>query len=78
MPLKVLVYTLYNLPESLIEVLQSIQESLLIIPIDKDPDVKPVIINSRTMLPLRFVAENLGCTVNWDPMSRTIKITYTP
>jgi len=41
-------------------------------------DVKPIIINSRTMLPLRFVAENLGCTVNWDPVTRTITITYTP
>ncbi len=39
-------------------------------------DVKPIIINSRTMLPLRFVAENLGCTVNWDPVTRTITITY--
>ena len=41
-------------------------------------DVKPIIINSRTMLPLRFVAENLGCTVNWDAATRTITITYTP
>ncbi len=41
-------------------------------------DVKPIIINSRTILPLRFVAENLGCTVNWDAATRTITITYTP
>ena len=41
-------------------------------------DVKPIIINSRTMLPLRFVAENLGCTVQWDAATRTITITYTP
>ncbi len=39
-------------------------------------DVKPIIINSRTMLPLRFVAENLGCTVNWDAVTRTITILY--
>ena len=39
-------------------------------------DVKPIIINSRTMLPLRFVAESLGCTVDWDPTTRTITITY--
>ncbi len=44
----------------------------------KNHDVKPIIINDRTMLPLRFVAENLGCTVNWDPATRTITITYTP
>ena len=39
-------------------------------------DVKPIIINDRTMLPLRFVAESLGCTVNWDPDTRKITITY--
>jgi len=44
----------------------------------KNHNVKPIIINDRTMLPLRFVAENLGCTVNWDPATRTITITYTP
>ncbi len=39
-------------------------------------DVKPIIVNSRTMLPLRFVAENLGCKVDWDPATKTITITY--
>ncbi|MEA3312969.1 MAG: copper amine oxidase N-terminal domain-containing protein, partial [Caldisericota bacterium] len=38
--------------------------------------VMPIIINSRTMLPLRFVAESLGCTVGWDNDTRTITITY--
>ncbi len=28
----------------------------------------------RTMLPLRFIAENLGFTVNWDQASQTITI----
>lgn len=44
-----------------------------------DPDnqyVKPVIINSRTFVPVRFVAENLGCTVQWDDKTRTVTITY--
>ncbi len=45
-------------------------------PIDKDPNVKPIIINGRTMLPLRFVAESLGCSVDWDPATKTITITY--
>ncbi len=45
---------------------------------ENNHDVKPIIINGRTMLPLRFVAENLGCTVNWDEATRTITITYTP
>jgi len=46
-----------------------------------DPDnhgVKPIIVNSRTMLPLRFVAESLGCDVGWDNATRTITITYQP
>jgi len=39
-------------------------------------NVKPIIINQRTMLPLRFVAESLGCTVDWNPDTKTITITY--
>ena len=41
-------------------------------------DVKPIIINGRTMLPLRFVAESLGCKVGWNGTTRTITITYQP
>jgi hypothetical protein len=40
--------------------------------------VVPEIINSRTMLPLRFVTENLGCNVQWDGTTQTITITYQP
>jgi len=39
-------------------------------------NVVPEIINGRTMLPLRFVTENLGCTVQWDGSTQTITITY--
>ncbi len=39
-------------------------------------NVKPIIVNDRTMLPLRFVAESLGCDVGWDNDTRTITITY--
>jgi photosystem II stability/assembly factor-like uncharacterized protein len=46
--------------------------------IDSDnPKVVPEIINSRTMLPLRFVTEKLGCDVQWDGTTKTITITYT-
>ena len=46
-------------------------------PIDSDNSkVVPEIINSRTMLPLRFITENLGCQVNWEPNTKTITITY--
>jgi photosystem II stability/assembly factor-like uncharacterized protein len=45
-------------------------------PIDTDPKVVPVIINGRTMLPLRFVVESLGADVSYDQATKTITITY--
>jgi hypothetical protein len=39
-------------------------------------NVVPEIINSRTMLPLRFVVESLGCDIQWDGPTQTITITY--
>ncbi len=46
-------------------------------PIDPDnPSVVPEIINSRTMLPIRFIAENLGASVDWDGETKTVTITY--
>lgn len=38
-------------------------------------DQPPVIVNSRTMVPIRFVSEILGATVEWNPSTRTITIT---
>jgi outer membrane protein assembly factor BamB len=38
--------------------------------------VVPEIINGRTMLPIRFITENLGCDVQWDGPTQTITITY--
>jgi len=38
--------------------------------------VVPEIINGRTMVPVRFIAENLGCSVNWESTTKTITITY--
>ncbi|MGB9794670.1 MULTISPECIES: stalk domain-containing protein [Caldisericum] len=43
-----------------------------------NPNVVPEIVNSRTMLPLRFVAESLGADVQWDGTTKTITITYIP
>lgn len=37
-------------------------------------DVAPIIRNERTMLPLRFVAENLGATVTWDAAAQQVTI----
>lgn len=38
--------------------------------------VVPEIINSRTMVPVRFVAESLGCSVDWNATTKTITIKY--
>ena len=40
----------------------------------KENDVQPIIRNDRTMLPARFVAENLGATVSWDAANRVVII----
>ena len=37
-------------------------------------DVAPVIRNNHTMLPIRFIAEALGTTVNWNSENRTVQI----
>lgn len=37
-------------------------------------DVTPVIINDRTMLPIRFIAESFGFTVEWDGITQTVLI----
>jgi photosystem II stability/assembly factor-like uncharacterized protein len=41
-----------------------------------NPQVAPMLISGRTMLPLRFIAENLGCDVQWDGKTQTITIIY--
>lgn len=38
-------------------------------------DVDPVIINDRTMVPIRFVTEELGMEVDWDGVNRHVLIT---
>lgn len=38
-------------------------------------DVAPIIKNSRTMLPIRIIAENLGSTVTWDGNARKVTVT---
>ena len=40
----------------------------------KENDVSPVIRNGRTMLPARFVAENLGATVSWNEEKQLVSI----
>jgi hypothetical protein len=37
-------------------------------------DVPPVIVNDRTLVPLRFIAEALGFVVDWDANTSTVNI----
>jgi len=41
---------------------------------DVSLDVAPYLFEARTFGPLRFIAESLGATVNWDPVLRKIEI----
>ncbi len=43
------------------------------------PDgVPPKLIDNRTMVPIRFVAENLGLGVEWNSGTQTVMLTYAP
>ena len=44
---------------------------------DENMDVTPVIIEGRTMLPARYVANSLGYEVEWDEKTRTVICTFT-
>lgn len=37
-------------------------------------DVAPIIINDRTMVPIRIIAEHLNCAVKWDGTNESVKI----
>ena len=39
-------------------------------------DSPPVIMEGRTMVPLRFIGEALGCSIDWNAQDQTIMVTY--
>lgn len=39
-------------------------------------DIKPFISEGRTMLPLRFITENLGLEISWDALSKSATVFY--
>ncbi len=43
--------------------------------VPKTLDVSPVIIDGRTLVPVRAIAESFDCSVDWVAESRTVKIT---
>lgn len=43
--------------------------------VDKDnASAAPVIIEGRTLMPVRFISENFGCDVSWDNDTRTVTV----
>jgi hypothetical protein len=39
-------------------------------------DVPPIVIDGRTMVPLRFISEFFGAVVNWSDSTRTVEVIY--
>jgi hypothetical protein len=39
-------------------------------------DAAPVIVNNRTLVPLRFISESFGANVKWDPVLRIVEINF--
>ena len=50
------------------------EKDALVFGTTKTNDVTPKIVNDRTMLPARFVAENLGADVSWDGENQVVTI----
>ncbi len=42
---------------------------------ENNPSVMPVIVNDRTLVPVRIISEGLKAEVNWDGDSRTVTVT---
>lgn len=40
-----------------------------------NPDVQPVILDGRTLVPVRFIAESFGADVAWDGATKTVTVT---
>lgn len=48
--------------------------TLVVDKLDPSMDVPATIINNRTMVPIRYVSENFGATVNWIASTRTVQV----
>lgn len=56
------------------EAIAKSQVQLMVNGVVIEPDTPAQIVNDRTFVPVRFVAENLGAAVTWDEKSRTVTI----
>ena len=50
------------------------QKDITVLGVKKTMDTAAQILNGRTLVPVRFVAEAFGCEVVWDSLSRTVLI----
>ncbi len=53
------------------------KKEITVLGVKKTLDTAPILQKSRTLVPLRFVAEAFGCNVVWVGDTRTVKITDT-
>ncbi len=51
---------------------------LMVNGVEKTMDITPLIVDGRTLVPARFVAEAFDCDVNWDGNTKTVNITTKP
>ena len=47
----------------------------MLITFSKTMDAAPIIIDSKTLLPIRFIAEAIGARVSWNNNERKVTIT---
>ena len=40
-----------------------------------ETDVAPISMNNRVLVPVRVIAESLGCNVTWNAATKTVVIT---
>lgn len=67
-------HTVFAAQENNVVSVQTDQTTAFVNSEPKTLDVAAKIVNDRTFVPLRFVSESLGCTVDWDGASQTVTI----
>jgi hypothetical protein len=50
------------------------QKALLLNGVSSKAEVAPIIVNGRTLVPLRLVSEQLGIGVNWEQKTKSITL----
>ncbi|TYQ17775.1 UNVERIFIED_CONTAM: copper amine oxidase-like protein [Acetivibrio alkalicellulosi] len=52
------------------------KSNILVNGVESQMDVAPVVVNGRTLVPIRFASENLGAKVDWINSTREVVIAY--